>query len=147
MVTTIDSFIGDGMVTTDLGLDDGGRSVAVQPDGKILVTGYTSDGFHVFQTGLVRYNANGSLDTTFGSGGMVVSFDGGSSVAVQSDGKILVAGDSTGYGFTLVRYDANGSLDTTFGSDGKVTTGFSDTEYSKAEQVAVQSDGKILVAG
>ena len=96
----------------------------------------------------------GSLDESFGNGGIATipigsGNDGGSSAAVQSDGKILVAGDSfngTNEDFAIVRYNSNGSLDTGFGSGGKVTTqiGSSDDGGSSA---AVQSDGKILVAG
>ena len=147
------TFNGTGKLTTDIGGSyDYGFSVAVQSDGKILVAGYSGGAF-----ALVRYNANGSLDTTFNGTGKVTTYflfgsSEGRSVAVQSDGKILVAGTSrvNDLDFALVRYNANGSLDTTFNGTGMVITeigssiGFSDDE---GRSVAVQSDGKILVAG
>ena len=148
------SFGINGKVTTDFDLSyDSGYSVTVQNGGKILVAGYS------FKPGLnssypdlalVRYNSDGSLDTTFSSDGKVITVvdsgsDEGWSVAVQSDGKILAAAESYS-DFALVRYNSDGSLDTSFSTDGKVSTDFgsnSDISYS----VAVQSDGKILVAG
>jgi len=143
------SFDGDGVVTTDFGNWDDGYSIALQPDGKIVVAGSSGGDF-----ALARYNPNGSLDTTFDGDGKVVtpigsSGDYGYSVALQSDGKIVVAGYSyngSNYDFALARYNTNGSLDTSFDGDGKVTTpiGLSD-EYGRG--VAVQSDGRIVVAG
>ncbi|MDE0921795.1 delta-60 repeat domain-containing protein, partial [Aurantimonas coralicida] len=140
--------IGDGIVTTDIaGSVDIGYSMTVQADGGILIAGGTDNDF-----ALVRYNADGSLDTSFGGGDGIVttdiagSFDQGYSVTVQADGDILVAGRS-GADFALVRYNADGSLDTGFGGgDGIVTTdiaGSVDIGYS----VTVQADGDILVAG
>ena len=103
---------------------------------------------------LVRYNSDGSLDTTFDGDGMVTTAvgsadDRGYGVAVQPDGKILVAGMSYGASnqdFALVRYNSNGSLDTTFDGDGKVTTAIG-TGADSGQAVALQPDGKILVAG
>ncbi|MFI5529403.1 calcium-binding protein [Kitasatospora sp. NPDC051853] len=118
--------------------------LAVQPDGRIVAAGYT--GFTAFDFGLARYHANGSLDTTFGTGGTVVTDFGGYEtaydVAVQPDGRIVAAG-SGGAGFGLARYQANGTLDTTFGTGGKVLQGGSGTGYS----LALQPDGRLLVAG
>ncbi|MFN7738414.1 MAG: delta-60 repeat domain-containing protein, partial [Pirellula sp.] len=99
----------------------------------------------------------GDLDTTFDGDGKVTTDFGNTgdvahSVAIQSDGKIVVAGFSRFEGnfnsedFALARYNSNGSLDTTFDGDGKITTDF-DGEYDNALSVAIQSDGKILVAG
>jgi uncharacterized delta-60 repeat protein len=152
------TFSFDGKVTTDLGGDDYGYSVAVQSDGKILVAGYstTNGTSNVSYFAIVRYNTNGSLDTTFGSKGFVTTDlglynrDFGQSVAVQNDGKILVAGYcyagySYGYDFALVRYNSDGSLDTTFDYDGKVITELGGDDYGYS--VTVQNDGKILVAG
>ncbi len=147
------TFDGDGRVNTAVGSNyTYGKSVTLQSDGKILVAGHTSSGGGD-DFALVRYNADGSLDTTFSGDGKVTtslgaSSDTANSVTVQADGKILVAGSSVGAttDFGLVRYNANGSLDTTFDGDGMVTTGFgtsTDTAYS----VTVQADGKILVAG
>ncbi|MEH2044957.1 DUF4347 domain-containing protein, partial [Nostoc sp.] len=143
------SFDSDGKVITDIGskTNDTARSVVIQADGKILVAGASSNNFAV-----VCYNSDGSLDNSFGSNGKVTtdigtnSSDIAYSVTLQGDGKILVAGVSSG-NFAVVRYNSNGSLDTNFNTTGKVTTdigtGSSDTAYS----VTLQADGKILVAG
>src|SRR5262249_12672180 len=100
-----------GTVTTDINGFDVGYSVTVQSDGKILVAGSAWNDF-----ALARYNADGSLDTSFDGDGKVTTdiglSDQGNSVTVQADGKILVAG-VTGIGdFALVRYNADGTLDT-----------------------------------
>ena len=102
----------------------------------------------------MRYNTDGSLDTSFGTGGKVTTEVGGSddearSVAIQSDGKIVAAGFSNNGSnddFALVRYNTDSSLDTSFDSDGKVTTEVgSGNDYSRS--VAIQTDGKIVLAG
>ena len=150
------SFGNGGKVTTTILSNSGeiGRSVAVQPDGKILVAGHTDNGAVKDSFALVRYMSNGSLDNGFGSGGKVTTSigsgdDHGYRVLVQSDGKILVAGDSEIGGnrdFALVRYHPNGTLDTSFGNNGKVVTsiGLGD---DGAQALAVQGDGKIVLAG
>ena len=147
------SFGSGGTVMTAIGAGvDGARSVTLQSDGKILVAGYSRDGTND-DFALVRYNANGSLDTSFGSGGKLTEAfnannDTANSVVVQSDGKILVAGTSHDGGFSyqsaLVRYNGDGSLDSSFGTGGKqVVAVWTDT----AGQISLQSDGKILLAG
>lgn len=152
----------NGKVTTDFpGLAAVISSVVVQPDGKILVAGGAFPAFTFLgDFELVRYNPNGSLDTSFGTGGIVTtSFPGQGSyafaVALQSDGKIIAAGtdfvnfssdDSSNTDFALARYNSNGTLDTTFGSGGKVTTDF-DTFNDDAFSVLIQSDGKIIAVG
>ena len=139
------SFGTGGMVTTDIGSSttDYGYSVAIQSDGKIVVAGVSGDNF-----ALARYTAAGTLDATFGTGGKVTTdFGGGDaiwSVAIQSDGKIIAAGYSNN-NFALARYTAAGALDLSFDTDGKVTTDFGSTD--RAHSVAIQSDGKIIVAG
>ena len=143
-----------GHVTTDLGSDnDKGCGVAVQSDGRIVVAGYTGSGDGV-DFAVVRYNPTGTLDTTFGGTGKVItdvrgSGDFGAGVALQIDGKILVAGcayNGSNDDFAVVRYNVNGSLDTSFGFNGKLTDDFGDTgDY--AYSIAVQSDGKIVLAG
>jgi uncharacterized delta-60 repeat protein len=142
-----------GIVITGVGSSsDYGRSVAVQPDGKIVVAGYSTVGGGG-DFAVVRYNANGSLDTSFGAGGKITTAIGpggdlGYAVAIQSDGKIIVAGQSYISGsddFAVVRYNSDGSLDTSFDGDGKVTTSFAG--YDGARAVAIQPDGKIVVAG
>ena len=136
--TTFDS---DGKLTTDFfslfGSFDIATAVAVQSDGKIVAAGYAEtfwfDSDLTSDFALARYNADGSLDTTFDSDGKLTTdfFGGGGrddeaiAVAVQSDGKIVAAGySSPNADFALARYNADGSLDTTFDSDGRLTTDF-----------------------
>lgn len=147
------SFDGDGKVTTAIGsYFDAAYSLAIQSDGKIVVAGEASDG-KSYDIALARYNTNGSLDSSFGTGGKVVTvigsgWDSANAIALQSDGKIVVAGKSyngTADTFALVRYNADGSLDTTFDTDGIVTTLLSVSDIANA--IAIQSDGKIVVAG
>jgi uncharacterized delta-60 repeat protein len=141
------SFDGDGKVVTDFstGSSDIGRDVAVQADGKLVVAGGALGDF-----ALARYNADGSLDSTFGGGDGKVTTDFGGTgdahaVAVQGDGKIVAAGGGPG-DFALARYNADGSLDTAFDGDGKVTTDFGGTSDSAYDMV-IQGDGKIVAAG
>ena len=114
--------------------------VAIQPDGKILVgstAGANADGGG---TALARFNSNGSVDSSFGTGGHVeLLFSGiarSAAIALQQDGKILMIGNNA-----LARVDSNGQLDTSFG-----TGGLSALPFSGAAAIAVQSDGKILIA-
>lgn len=138
------TFGGGGTVRTDLGGQDSASAIALETNGKIVAAG-SSSGF-----ALVRYNSNGSLDTTFGTGGKVTTdfsaFDGASAFALQTDGKIVVAGFSSS-DFALARYNTNGSLDTTFGTGGKVITDINNGSSDLASAIAVQLDGKIVVAG
>jgi uncharacterized delta-60 repeat protein len=151
---TLDSTFGTGGVASyDGGIHHNhGRSVAIHSDGKALVAGKSYSGAHPNDLILLKYNINGILDSTFGTGG-VARYDGGAddigfSVAIQSDGKALVAGRSkNNYDFdsVLVSYDTNGQLDSVYGSGGVASYegGFDDFGYS----VAIRSDGKALVAG
>jgi uncharacterized delta-60 repeat protein len=157
---TLDTTFGTGgIVTTSIGsgsIYDYAYALGIQPsDGRIVVAGYSYNGSK-YNFALVRYNANGTLDTTFGTGGIVTTSIGSSddaahALGIQSDGKIVVAGSSYGskYNFALVRYNANGTLDTTFGTAGTgiVTTPIgSDWDYAYA--LGIQpSDGKIVAAG
>jgi titin len=139
------SFSSDGRVITDLGGGvDRAFAVAVQADGKIVVAGDAAGDF-----GLARYQPDGSLDTSFGSGGRVVTdfdrFDVASAVVIQPDGKIVAAG-STGELLALARYNPDGTLDTSFSFDGKLATNFEgDGDFARA--VVIQSDGKIIAVG
>ena len=141
-----------GAATTDFGsLSAQARSVVVQADGKIVATGYAQDaqGQGGYNSELVRYNADGSIDTTFGLGGIVSSgpsFATGSGVAVQADGKIVTAGAVFGSPnhFALARYNSDGSFDTSFGSGGKVVTDFGSTVPFG---LLIQPNGKIVLAG
>ena len=148
------SFSGDGIVTTPFGSGDAyGESLTLQTDGKILVSGYYFSGAANLLS-LARYNADGSLDTSFsGDGLLTTSFGGvdnyGFDVAVQSDGAIVVVGRSSAMGtpdVAVARYDSSGNLDTTFSGDGLLTTPIG-TGLDNAYSVSVQDDGKLLVAG
>jgi uncharacterized delta-60 repeat protein len=130
-----------GRVVTDFGGSESVRALAIQNDGKIVAAG---------GRGLGRYNENGSLDTSFGpaqDGKVVTSAFDAVGVAVDSDGRIVIAG-TTNFDFGLARYDSNGSIDISFGSgfSGRVASDFGDTEFASA--LAVEpSDGRLLVAG
>ncbi len=150
----LDGSFGGGVIAPPIGSgDDYGRAVALQPDGKIVVAGYCGNGSND-DFCLARYQTNGVLDASFGTGGTVISPIGSSTdrayaVAVQPDGKIIVAGYCTDAGkdrFCLARYQANGSLDPGFGASGKVIIPIgSDNSWGYA--LALQPDGKIVVAG
>ncbi len=158
---TLDTTFGSGgVVITPIGTGDpwwdGALGVAIQPDGKIVAVGYADNGSRR-NFALARYTISGTLDTTFGSGGIVTTqigngglgWDHANGVALQPDGKIVVVGTASnvaGFDFALARYTVSGTLDTTFGSGGIVTTPIS-TSGDFAYCVAVQPDGKIVAAG
>ena len=140
-----------GVVRTDFsGHFDSLSGLALQPDGKIIVAGVTSDASGA-SIALVRYNHDGSLDASFGSGGRVFSkvarMEGVTSVVLLPDGKILVAGVAFGHGqdFALARFNGDGTVDTSFGDGGGVTNDFNGPDIAFA--MKVQPDGKILLAG
>ena len=147
----------NGIVLTHISGEDFGRTVAVQPDGKILVTGQTFVLYKGYNFVLVRYTNDGSLDASFGTGGIVstgfgpISEDGISDALLQPDGKILAVGLTDAepdriFDFALARYNSDGSLDTTFGIEGKVTTSFGSSDAFGAGAV-LQPDGRIIVVG
>lgn len=124
-------------------------ALAVQPDGKILAGGETAVG-SVEEFALARYNLDGSLDASFGSGGKVTTAIGAGSLAnalvLQPNGKIIAAGGSS-EDFAVARYNPDGSLDTSFGTGGKVTTPIPTAYGGEAYAAALQTDGKIVVGG
>ena len=133
-------------------------AVTIQPDGRIVVAGSLTKSFpngwlHGFLRGPIL--ADGQLDTSFGTGGiMTTDFGAGvwgtaSGVAMQSDGKIVVAGDIDvdKDEFLVIRYNADGTLDSSFGIGGEVATDFGTGVSAGASSVALQSDGKIVAAG
>jgi uncharacterized delta-60 repeat protein len=150
------SFGTDGQVITDFpSVDEAASAVALQPDGKIVTAGiaFTSSGFGDFI--VARYNPDGTLDLSFGTGGEATTnfgdHDGAFAVALQPDGKVVAAGFSFGTPtleeeFALARYSSDGALDPTFGTGGEVTTDFNSFDDG-ASAVAVQPDGKIVAAG
>src|SRR6185295_5267343 len=143
-----------GKVTTDFsGHRDQAYGVAVEPDGDIVVAGSTetSSDQQSSDFAITRYKSDGSLDTTFGAGGRVVTdFAGGldqaRTVLIQPDGRIVVAGfagrSGGGSGGALARYSSDGSLDLSFGSNGRVTI-----DSPAATAIALQADGRIVAAG
>ena len=150
------TFSADGIVTTNFSgsSDDFGLSVAVQPDGRLVIAGSSNNGTAA-EIALVRLLADGSPDNSFGTGGKVTTAigtldDHATAVAVQPDGKIVVAGSTlingSGMAFALLRYNADGTLDNSFSGDGVQVDDIS-AGYDEAYAVALQPDGKILVAG
>jgi uncharacterized delta-60 repeat protein len=144
------TFGGDGRVITDVSRgDDQANGVAIQADGKIVVAGRSGKDNRKFA--LVRYNTDGTLDSTFAEDGKVTTDftnarDQANAVAIQADGKIVAVGRSGGADFAVARFNTDGALDATFGGDGKVTTDFTHGD-DPANAVAVQPDGKIVAAG
>ena len=128
--------------------------MARQADGKLIVAGSSNTTLNDFDDdfALVRYEADGTVDTTFGVDGMVLTDIGNAdrlhALLVQPDGRIVAVG-STGQGgsVTLARYETDGTLDATFGVGGVVTATAVGASSSDAEGAALLPDGRILVAG
>jgi uncharacterized delta-60 repeat protein len=169
---------GEASVWFNLGAEsfEGATGLALQPNGKIIVVGTAGSIMHDSEFAVARLNANGTLDTSFGDNGTVLTSFGtpssnfrvdssASGVALQSDGKIVVVGSAMFTwekgppppGFTLytdfavARYDTNGKLDQGFGNGGEVLTSFSPLvpghPPDQASGVVIQKDGKIVVVG
>ena len=156
------TFGGDGKVTTSVSgnYQAATGDILLQSDGKIIITGmialdppYSMN--HHF--GMVRYNSDGSLDTTFGSGGIVITYFGanyeqGDGAVLLENGKIVMVGEVSYFNGTwtsnigVARYNNDGSLDATFGNGGKVNTDIGGA-YDLPTGVAIQTDGQIVVAG
>ena len=145
------SFGDDGIVTTSFGGGSAAaRALAIEPDGDIVVAGTSSQPETGWDFALARYEPDGSLDASFSDNGRVTTdFDdvanGINALAVQPNGKLVVAGESRG-DFALARYDTDGSLDTSFSGDGVVTTDFAG-KADAAYAVALLGDGRIVAAG
>jgi uncharacterized delta-60 repeat protein len=151
------AFGSQGVATAPVGNSGVPFGVALQADGRLVAAGNAADSYDQSGWGVARWNPDGTLDDTFGQGGVVVTkagpYDGlPRAVAVQRNGKIVTAGDSRrsppdDSEVTVVRYRPNGSLDVRFGKNGIVTTSYGNVLYSYGEGLALQGDGKILVAG
>lgn len=154
---TLDRGFGTGgKVLTDPGGENDANAVAIQPNGKIVVAGESFvQAENTWAFLLARYTTSGALDPGFGTGGKVLTDVGSGdayAVAIQPDGKIVVGGTSEGggpggYNFTVLRYTKNGALDTTFGTGGKVLTDMGSASDDEVHAIALQPDGKIIVAG
>ncbi len=133
--------------------DDYINAIDIQPDGKIFVSGTTNNGTDS-DMALARLNTDGSLDSTFGTDGKVITNPSGSndyapSMALQSDGKIILGGSGifdTKYDFCMVRYNTNGSIDSSFDFDGKVITSMG-IGLCQGTSLLLLPDGKIVFAG
>jgi uncharacterized delta-60 repeat protein len=156
------SFSSDGRVTTlSTSATFVPRALAIQPDGRIVVAGYSCDTGTCGPTGdssfrLTRYTADGGLDTDFGSGGTVTTAVGGGrsqayDVVVEPDGGIIAGGvasitaSDTG-SFALVRYRSNGALDPNFGAGGKVVQPIGDG-FDAISDLAMQLGGGLIAVG
>lgn len=161
------TFNNNGKAVANFG--EGPTAVAIQPDGKIVVVGNILPASGPRDFALARFTRNGKLDNTFGNNGKIItnfgkgngvgssgatSYDTATAVAIQKDGKILAAGysnvgnkDFFDFDFAIARYKTDGTPDKTFGSDGKVTTDFKNGSNDKAFAIAIQKNGKIVLAG
>ena len=141
--------------------DDYSRSIGIQMDGKIVITGYSMSATSGYDIAVWRYNTDGTLDTSFNGIGYVThsSAAGGNGtdatygLAIQSDGKILVVGSSLatigGLDMTIWRFNTDGTLDTTFNGIGYAThnNAAGGNGHDIASSIAIQQDGKYIVAG
>jgi uncharacterized delta-60 repeat protein len=149
------NFDTDGSVITSFSNSNAGNSVLIQPDGKILLGGVRLSPTSNYDFTILRYNTDGTLDTSFDGDGVAAPPVSGSSndvlvnMALQPDGKIVAVGwtstSQTGPDVAIMRLNSNGSLDTSFDGDGILLV--RNPEPETAESVAIQPDGKILVGG
>lgn len=147
--TLDDNFGMGGIVLTSIEWEASIYSIVLQNDGKIIATGTTGD-ITNFKFALARYNTDGTLDTGFSTVGTVITdidsffYDFATSIALLSDGKIVIAGYS-GDNIALAKYNTNGILDSNFGKGGKVS--MNNFPPVSQNSLAIQSDGKIIVCG
>ena len=146
------TFSEDGKLTLNPNTYSGSvTSLVISADGKLIIGGYSTSGSNSGGFTLLRLNADGSLDGSFGNGGIVTTVIGPGSeiwaMSIDAADRIVAAGNSGGgANFALARYNSNGSLDTSFDGDGIVTTSFG-AQLQFATAVAIQWDGKIIAAG
>jgi uncharacterized delta-60 repeat protein len=156
------SFNAVGKTTVSFGIGGNGKDrafgVALQPDGKIVVVGSAQVSNTAFDFAVIRLTANGALDPTFNATGKVIipfnlggdNDDEAMGVVLQPDGKIVVAGtaqvSASNKSVAVARLTSTGQLDTSFNGTGRLTFGFTG-QVNEARAVALQLDGKILVAG
>ncbi|MEI6713971.1 MAG: SUMF1/EgtB/PvdO family nonheme iron enzyme, partial [Verrucomicrobiota bacterium] len=148
---TLDStFNGTGSVRVDISGDDYAQSAVLQPDGKILVGGYTGNA-NAPHT-VIRLNADGSLDSLFGAAGVaqltIGSDHRSTGTLVQADGKVVLTGSTNlggAWNFSAVRFNADGTLDGAFNSSGAQYTAIGSSAIANGG--VLQPDGKIVIAG
>ncbi|HQA76519.1 MAG TPA: T9SS type A sorting domain-containing protein [Salinivirgaceae bacterium] len=147
------SFGTNGVVQSSHASGARGRGVALQSDGKIVVCGSSWAGGSNYSALVVRYNANGTIDNTFGVNGFahLTGLYNSKRVAIQGDGKIVIGGFSSNDNYGLARLNSDGTLDVSFGSNGYVITQMEDTNgtnvASYVEDIALQNDGKVVAVG
>jgi len=168
------TFGNGGKVVTDFDPThrDQANALAIQNDGKIIAAGFTSftgsDDNTDYAFAMARYNADGTLDASFGNAGKVITNISNPSgfnvyfresinaIAIQNDGRIVATGTAflnftQSMDFTTIRYNADGSIDNSFGTNGRVFTNFTNTTPSEpndaAGEIFIQSNGNIIVAG
>ncbi|MGA7219603.1 MAG: delta-60 repeat domain-containing protein [Candidatus Sulfotelmatobacter sp.] len=125
------------------------NAVTIQADGRILICGQIPSSSDFPVAAIARYNTNGSLDTSFGTAGVVTATQLGAglnAIAVQSDGKILVAAPPGGAIVLVGRFNSNGTLDSTFGDSGVFTSKAPISSSGPSGGIVIQSNGDILVA-
>lgn len=131
-------------------------SIVIKSDNTILLGGFSVDYLGNFSFAMAHFQTNGTIDTSFGTNGLVTSQFPSSnysvvySIALQSDGKIILGGYTTVVTtqyYALARYNSNGIIDTTFGSNGFVNTFFSAPSGNSGKSINIQTDGKIVLAG
>ncbi|MBI5540537.1 MAG: hypothetical protein HY951_10800 [Bacteroidia bacterium] len=143
-----------GITITDINCDnDYTKSIAIQEDGKIVLAGFTDNGVNE-DFAVCRFNLDGSIDTSFGNKGKIITPIGGdydiaNSVKIQSTGKIIVAGyigNEVKEDFTLVRYNNDGILDSSFGKNGISVTSIG-KYLDVILGIQILTDDKIIAAG
>jgi uncharacterized delta-60 repeat protein len=145
----VDESFGGGVASV-FGSDAAANGVAIQPDGKVVAVGTAIELTHGVI--LARFTPEGVLDPNFGNGGLAKLFPSppadysGNAVAIDSAGRIVVAGAESSGRFLLARFLSNGSPDPAFGTGGLVLTGFPGA-FATATSLAIQADGKIVAAG
>ena len=145
------TFSDDGIAITSYGGLLEAASVSIQNE-KIIIGGYLDNGSDK-DFALVRFNPNGNIDSSFGSAGKVITSlgyhdDGISSIAIQTDGKIIAAGNSyvgTQSGMALIRYQSNGTLDSTFNSNSVTVESVQSWNYLGS--IVLQPDNNIIAGG
>lgn len=155
---TLDATFGNGgKVITSINDTSTANDIAIQSDGKIIAGGSITFGGSSFSA-LVRYNVDGSLDNTFGSGGKVIvrlkDRSLISSIAIQADGKVVAGGTAFGYStnlfsdssYAILRFKMDGSIDSLFGNNG-ITTIKMSNGVGELKKLLIKPDGKILSAG
>jgi len=150
------SFGSNGKVVTSLGNNpDRATSMVLLASGKIIQSGFSDNGSNN-DFAMVRYSNTGTIDSSFGNNGIVISpittndSEHSNAIALQSDGKIILGGwafvASGNTDFAIARYDTSGAIDNSFGNNGKVITSLG-TGYDFGNALAIQADGKIILAG